>query len=180
MDQPTGPDEALVELIRSVTVRAVVSDVDGTLTDGSLYTSSDGQVMRRFTTLDGMGHNILHGAGVKLAWLSATSEGGSVARRAEMLRVEHVDTGAGDKGPRFARLCEAMGVDEREALYVGDDINDLPAMRRAPLSFCPADAHPIVRRSASYTLPAPGGHGAFRILADAIVAALGKDPTTLI
>ena len=175
MSHPGVPDTALVEMVKAVGVRAIVSDVDGTLTDGSLYTTSDGQVMRRFTTIDGMGHNVLHNAGIRIAWLSATSEGGSVARRAEMLRVKHVDTGAGDKAPRFRALCEAMGVEAEHTLYIGDDINDLPAMGVAARSFCPSDAHPTVIGRVDHVLDRPGGHGAFRQLADAVMLALGKD-----
>ncbi|GAB4555923.1 MAG: 3-deoxy-manno-octulosonate-8-phosphatase KdsC [Phycisphaerales bacterium] len=175
MSHPGVPDAALVEMLKGVGVRAVVADVDGTLTDGSLYTTSDGQVIRRFTTIDGMGHNILHNAGVSIAWLSATSEGASVARRAEMLRVRHVDTGSGDKGPRFEALCAQMGVDAAHTLYIGDDINDLPAMERAARCFCPADAHPTVIDRVDVVLDRPGGHGAFRQLADAVLLALGKD-----
>ena len=170
----------LVETLARIDIKAVVSDVDGTLTEGSLYTTSDGAVMRRFTTIDGMGHNVLHNAGVKIAWLSATSEGGSVARRAEMLRVKHVDTGAGDKGPRVRALCDAMGVELDQTLYIGDDINDLPAMQLCAMSFCPSDAHSTVRGSADTVLDAPGGHGAFRQLADAILATMGKDPVSLV
>ena len=176
MSHPGIPDDALVEMLRGVGVRAVVADVDGTLTDGSLYTTSDGHVMRRFTTVDGMGHNVLHNAGVKIAWLSATSEGASVARRAEMLRVQHVDTGKGDKGPRLCALCDEMGVDVSRTVYIGDDINDLPAMDLAARSFCPSDAHPTVLGRVDCVLDHPGGHGAFRQLADAIMLAMGLEP----
>lgn len=178
MHEMHAPDASLVELLRPVGVRAVISDVDGTLTDGSLYTTSNGAVMRRFTTIDGMGHNILLRAGVQIAWLSATSEGASVARRAEMLKIEHVDTGSGDKAPRFEALCAKMGVDAEHTLYIGDDINDLPAMELAGLSFAPCDAHPTVREFVDRVLPAPGGHGAFRVLADAILMALDRQPST--
>ncbi|MEM1422716.1 MAG: HAD family hydrolase, partial [Planctomycetota bacterium] len=175
MTHPGAPDPELIEMLRAVGVRAIVSDVDGTLTDGSLYTTSDGHVMRRFTTVDGMGHNVLHNAGVRIAWLSATSEGASVARRAEMLRVRHIDTGSGDKAPRFRALCEEMGVEAARTLYIGDDINDLPAMALAARSFCPSDAHRAVASAVDRVLTRPGGHGAFRELADAVMLALGKD-----
>lgn len=175
MSHPGTPDQALVEMLKAIDVQAVVADVDGTLTDGSLCTTSDGHVIRRFTTIDGMGHNILHNAGVGIAWLSATTEGASVARRADMLRVKHVDTGSGDKGPRFLALCEQMGVAPGHTLYIGDDINDIAAMEHASRCFCPSDAHPTVIARADVVLDRPGGHGAFRQLADAIMLALGKD-----
>ena len=133
------PDARLIALLQEHTIDAVVSDVDGTLTDGCLTADSDGTIGRRFHTRDGMGHNILHAAGVKIAWLSATSEGKSVAARARMIRVQHVDTGSGNKGPRLEKLCEAMGVSLAQTAYIGDDISDLPAMALAALSFCPSD-----------------------------------------
>ncbi len=173
------PDARLIALLQEHTIDAVVSDVDGTLTDGCLTAGSDGTIARRFHTRDGMGHNILHAAGVKIAWLSATSEGKSVAARAKMIRVQHVDTGSGDKGPRLEALCEAMGVPPERTAYIGDDINDLPAMERAALAFCPSDAVPEVRSACDYVLSLPGGEGAFREMADAIVAAKGLEAAKL-
>jgi 3-deoxy-D-manno-octulosonate 8-phosphate phosphatase (KDO 8-P phosphatase) len=171
--RPETPDRLLVERLRALNVAGVVTDIDGTLTDGSLYCFSDGTVGRRFMTHDGMGHNLLHGVGLVIGWLSATTEGDSIRRRAQMLDVAHVDAGKGDKGPRFIKLCEQMGVDGERTVYIGDDVNDLPAMALAGFCACPADAVPHVRAQADHVLTSPGGHGAFRELADAIVASLG-------
>ncbi|MDX2115318.1 MAG: HAD hydrolase family protein, partial [Planctomycetota bacterium] len=87
-------------------------------------------------------------------------------------RVQHVDAGPGPKGPRFTELCERMGVPPAEVVYLGDDVNDLPAMALAGLSACPADARPEVRARVDLVLDAPGGRGAFRELADVVLAGL--------
>lgn len=156
-------------------VRAVVCDVDGCLTDGRIHRISDGTAMRSFHTHDGMGHKRLAAAGIMLAWLSATTERESIIGRARMLGLPEslVDTGEGEKGPRFQRLCAAMGVEPAQTIYLGDDVNDLPAMRLAGCSACPADARPEVRSRATLVLRARGGHGAFRELAEMILAARG-------
>jgi 3-deoxy-D-manno-octulosonate 8-phosphate phosphatase (KDO 8-P phosphatase) len=156
-------------------VRAVVSDVDGTLTDGCIHTTSDGRVFRSFHTHDGLGHHLLAEMGVVVAWLSATSEPESIRARARMLRVpeSHLDLAPGEKGDRFLALCAAIGVDPARTVYMGDDENDLPPMRVAGWSVCPADAHPAVRAEAKMVTAAAGGRGAFRELADLIREALG-------
>ncbi|MDX2113985.1 MAG: HAD family hydrolase, partial [Planctomycetota bacterium] len=120
-----------------VAVRAVVSDVDGVLTDGgiALAGSSAGQTpaetLRIYNTHDGLGTHLLEAAGIHVGWLSATSSPGSILSRARQLRVQHVDAGPGPKGPRFTELCERMGVPPAEVVYLGDDVNDLPAMALA-------------------------------------------------
>lgn len=159
-------------LPKGMDVRAVVTDVDGCLTDGKIHRLSNGAAMRSFHSHDGMGHKRLVAAGIKVAWLSATSERESILGRAQMVGLdpELVDTGEGEKGARFERLCEAMGVEPGQTIFIGDDVNDLPAMRKAGLSACPADARPEVRAEATIVLTAHGGEGAFRELADMVLA----------
>jgi 3-deoxy-D-manno-octulosonate 8-phosphate phosphatase KdsC-like HAD superfamily phosphatase len=89
-----------------------------------------------------------------------------------MLRVPIVDTGEGPKGERFLSICGRAGVEPRQAIYLGDDVNDLPAMRRAGASACPADARPEVKAAADLVLECAGGRGAFRELADILLAGL--------
>jgi len=155
----------------TVEVRAVVSDVDGCLTDGRLAMAADGSAGRFFHTQDGLGTHLLRKAGIAVGWLSATSEGRSTLARAEMLGLErgHVDVGKGDKGERFTALCGRMGVSPEQVIYLGDDVNDLPAMERAGLSACPADAAAAVRGRVDLLLETPGGRGAFRELADVLL-----------
>ena len=154
-------------------VQGAVCDVDGTLTDGRIFMTGAGDPLRAFSTRDGLGVQLLQSASVRVAWLTATTRGGSTQQRARMLGIpdDHVDVGTGDKGPRFTSLCQAIGLAPERVVYIGDDLNDLPAMHRAGLAACPADAHPTVREAVDIVLRTPGGHGAFRELADLILRA---------
>jgi 3-deoxy-D-manno-octulosonate 8-phosphate phosphatase (KDO 8-P phosphatase) len=118
---------------------------------------------------DGMGTKLLQKAGVPVAWLSASIDDGVIRRRAEMLGVEHVDVAVGPKEERFRNLCRKLEADPEAVVYIGDDVNDLPPMRLAGFTACPADARPEVRESVDLVLTAPGGRGAFRELADLIL-----------
>ncbi len=159
------------KLPAGVVIRAIVSDVDGTMTDGGV-TLGDGPVSwRTFNTHDGYGHDLLHAAGVKIGWLSSTGSGESIHARAKQLKVEFVDVARGDKGPRLLALCKQMGVPPEAVLYVGDDLNDLPAMKLAGATACPADAVEAVRAAVDVVLTKEGGRGAFREAADLVLAA---------
>jgi 3-deoxy-D-manno-octulosonate 8-phosphate phosphatase (KDO 8-P phosphatase) len=149
-------------------VRALVLDVDGVLTDGSLYYGPGGQCFKRFDSKDGMGIVLLQKAGVRVAFLSA-EETDIVRRRAEKLRVRDVFLGVEDKGEAFERFLRARGLGAAEAAYAGDDVNDLPPLRRAGVAIAVADAVPEVRRAAHWVTSRPGGRGAVREICEAIL-----------
>lgn len=169
-DHPAIDGLARLRLPINADIRAVVCDVDGTLTEGGVTLGEGPAAMRTFHTHDGLGTHLLLKAGFRVAWLSATSSGDSIHHRAAMLKVTRVDAGEGPKGERFTALCREIGVDPKHCLYIGDDVNDLPAMRLAALSACPADARPEVRAHVDLVLETPGGRGAFRELADILLA----------
>lgn len=179
-----GPDHPVLHGVRAyrlplVDVRGVVCDVDGTLTSGEILCFDAGEEPARpFNTHDGMGCSLLHQAGIKQAWLTATSKGGSTKSRAEMLPVDVVDIGKGHKGERFRGVCERLGVAPEHVVYLGDDVNDLPAMELAGVSACPSDAHPSVRAVVDLVLDRRGGQGALRELADLILAGMATDEKT--
>ncbi|HVZ93030.1 MAG TPA: HAD family hydrolase [Phycisphaerales bacterium] len=176
------PDHPCIRGIRrwrlpiNKTVRAIVTDVDGVLTDGGIHFTGWIRGGRVFNTKDGLGHHLLAAKGIKVGWLSATSEAESISGRAQMLGVEFVDAAKGDKGPRFDALCQRMGVLPAEVVYLGDDVNDLPAIERAGLSACPADAHPALRARVDLVLETPGGHGCLRELAATLLDAAACAP----
>lgn len=176
-DHPTIDGIARLRVPLGFDIRLVVCDVDGTLTDGGVTLGSSPEAQRTFHTHDGLGTHLLLQAGVKVAWLSATSSGESIHRRAEMLRVSHVDAAEGPKGKRFTEICRLLAVEPKHALYLGDDVNDLPAMRLAGLSACPADARPEVRAFVGLILDTPGGKGAFREIADILLAGVRPSGT---
>lgn len=164
-------------------IRAVVSDVDGVLTDGTVTLApapginpapgsqpQDFLKARAFHVHDGMGVQLLLAAGVRVGWMSSSQDDGVIRARANGLRVSAVDVGDGDKGERLERLCRAMGVELGETAYIGDDVNDLPAFERAGFTACPYDARPEIRSAANLVLTTPGGRGAFRELADLVLA----------
>lgn len=175
-----GPDHPVIRGVQSFRlplsgISAVVCDVDGTLTSGEIMCFGGGQEPARpFNTHDGMGFGLLAKAGIKLAWLTATSKGGSTQSRAEMLPIDVVDIGKGDKGDRFLKVCQQLGVEPARVVYIGDDVNDLPAMKLAGASACPSDAHDSVRTTADLVLTRRGGFGALRELADLILDGLAS------
>ncbi len=158
-------------------IRAVITDVDGVLTDGRVFLTMQGDEARAFHHHDGLGTKRLIKAGVLIGWLSAAHDTGLVRRRAERLGVHAIDVGAGPKGKRSRNMCDWLNVDPAEVAYIGDDVNDLPAMELAGLSACPANAQPAVRRAADIILDVPGGEGAFRALANLLLEALEDVPS---
>lgn len=176
-----APDDPRVAGVRRLALptdtrfRAVVADVDGCLTDGTVMRSESGDAMRAFNTKDGIGQRKLQAAGIKVGWLSTALECRSIEDRARSLGVDAVDAGSGHKGPRFEALCRKLGVEPREVVFLGDDIHDLPAMRMAGAMACPADAHAEVRAATDLVLCARGGRGAFRELADILAGEITED-----
>lgn len=167
---PVTHDDAL-RVLRDIAPSGVLSDVDGVLTDGTIALFPDGAKGRSFHVHDGMGVKLLQAAKYKIAWISASHDDGVIRARAQGLGVHHVDVGSGEKGERLRRACAAIGVPPERCVYIGDDVNDLPAMRLAAFSACPADARPEVRERVSLVLASKGGRGAFRELADLILHA---------
>ncbi|MFW6107114.1 MAG: KdsC family phosphatase [bacterium] len=154
-------------------VRAVVCDVDGVLTDGGIVLGSGGAEVKRFHVWDGTGIKYLARGGIAVGFLTGR-ESEAVTRRAEELGVSFVRQGAKDKLPAFEALLAEMGVPESESCYVGDDLPDLPPMRRAGLAVAVADAREEVRAEAHFVTHAPGGGGAIRELAERILKAQDK------
>ncbi len=153
-------------------LRFLLFDVDGVLTDGRLFYLGD-EVAVAFDVRDGVAVGRARDAGLGVGLLSSRKDSPAVARRAAELGFDEVLVGCRDKAAAFADLLARRGLEASEVAYVGDDLVDLPVLRRAGLSAAPADAAPEVRRSVDLVLDAPGGRGAARELVDRIVQALG-------
>ncbi len=160
-----------------LTIAAVVSDVDGVLTDGTVGWAASGHKFRTFHVHDGMGVKLLTAAGLRVGWLSSSQDDGVIRARAQSLGVNAVDVSDGDKGQRLKRLCESLNAPLSAVVYIGDDVNDLPAIHLAAASACPADARPEVRAVVTHVLHATGGRGAFREVADMVLDHLGAPLT---
>lgn len=158
-------------------IKLLAMDIDGTLTDGAMYYSAQGDGLKRFDTRDGMGITLLHLADISTAFI--TSEDTDIVRkRAEKLKIHHVYLGIKRKNEVLSELCKKLGLRFDEVAYIGDDINDLPAFSVAGVAACPADAHNIVRQKVDVICSRNGGHGAVREFAEMILSAQDK-PLTL-
>lgn len=162
--------EALRE--RLAAVRLLAMDVDGVLTDGTLYYGAEGEALKRFHVRDGLGLRLLRGAGVALAVISAR-ESAPLARRVRDLKIDHALFGVEHKGQALERLMAERGLDRAAVAYAGDDLIDIPAMQRAGVAITVQDGHELVKPHADWVTAAPGGHGAVREIADALLAARG-------
>jgi 3-deoxy-D-manno-octulosonate 8-phosphate phosphatase (KDO 8-P phosphatase) len=151
-------------------IRLIVFDVDGVLTDGSLYLGDDGQEYKSFHSRDGHGMKMLMGQGVDVAIITGRTSR-VVEQRAADLGISRVFQGAGEKLPVFRDLLDDAGLDASQAAYVGDDVVDLPIMLHCGLSIAVADAHPLVRRHAHWVTPSGGGRGAAREICDMLLFA---------
>jgi 3-deoxy-D-manno-octulosonate 8-phosphate phosphatase (KDO 8-P phosphatase) len=157
-------------------IKLVGCDVDGTLTDGGLYIgTADGRrvELKRFDIQDGMGIHLLRAAGLVVAVV--TGRDGDAARmRAEEL---HVDEFAADGGarklPLFEGILQRRHVRWDEACFIGDDLPDLPILRRVGLPVAVANGCREIAGAARYTTAAAGGHGAIREFAEAFLEARG-------
>jgi 3-deoxy-D-manno-octulosonate 8-phosphate phosphatase (KDO 8-P phosphatase) len=160
-------------LERAARIRLVIFDVDGVLTDGSLYLGDDGQEYKAFNSRDGHGMVTLQETGVLLAVITGRSS--EVVRiRMESLGVAHVYQGRRDKLPAYEELKATLGLADGDVAYVGDDVVDLPIMRRVGLAIAVADAHHLVRQHAHWSTGTGGGRGAAREVCELILEAQGN------
>ncbi|MBK1643501.1 3-deoxy-D-manno-octulosonate 8-phosphate phosphatase [Thiocapsa imhoffii] len=157
---------------RAAHIRLVIFDVDGVLTDGSLYLGDDGQEYKAFNSRDGHGMVLLQESGVVIGIITGRTS--QVVRiRMESLGISHLYQGCRDKLPAYEALKSDLGLADTEIAYVGDDLVDLPIMRRVGLAIAVADAHHLVRGHAHLCTQAGGGRGAAREVCELIMEAQG-------
>lgn len=153
--------------------RLVAFDIDGVFTDGRFYLSNDGIESKAFHTHDGFGVRQLIGAGVEVAVISGR-ESAAVEKRMNELGVRYVLQGSADKVAAFEALVEKLGISEAEAVYVGDDLPDLPLLRRVGFSVAVSNARDEVKVACDYTTDKAGGFGAVREVCDLVLNARNK------
>jgi 3-deoxy-D-manno-octulosonate 8-phosphate phosphatase (KDO 8-P phosphatase) len=154
-------------------LRLLVLDVDGVLTDGGLWTTEAGEVIKRFDVRDGLGIRLLQQAGIEVAWLSG-GKSGATEQRASYLGIRHVLTGVKDKPAALLALQQSLGLPRDGMAFVGDDLNDLAVRPAVGLLIATADAVRPLRRRADWVLDRNGGDGAVRRLCEAILRARGE------
>lgn len=160
-------------LEKAARIRLVIFDVDGVLTDGSLFLGDDGQEYKAFNSRDGHGMKMLQDNGVVIAVITGRTSK-VVSLRMASLGIEHVYQGARDKAPAYIELRTRLGLDDAQIAYVGDDVVDLPVMRRVGLAIAVQDAHALVKKHAHWQTPSRGGRGAARDVCELLMEAQGK------
>jgi 3-deoxy-D-manno-octulosonate 8-phosphate phosphatase (KDO 8-P phosphatase) len=158
---------------RASHIKLLLMDCDGVLTDGRLWLLEHGDEHKSFNTHDGLGLSLLHRAGLKSGIISGRSST-AVTRRAGELGVEFVRQGDPHKIEAFEQVLRQAGVGENEVAFVGDDLTDIPIMRRAEFAIAVADAVAETRSVAHYVTSAKGGHGAVREVVEIILKAQGR------
>ncbi len=158
---------------RAAKVKLVVFDVDGVLTDGALWYGPAGEALKRFDVKDGHAMVLARLTQLPVALLTARTSP-IVELRAAELKLAKVAQGQREKGAGLVTLCSELGVSPSDCAYMGDDVNDLPALRQVALSACPADAVAEVRSEVHFISRKTGGHGAARELLELVLKATGR------
>ena len=151
-------------------VRLALFDVDGVLTDGGLYLSDSGEEYKAFNTLDGHGMRMLKASGVELAIITGRTSR-SVELRAQNLGIGLLYQGVDDKLEVYDSLLKRFALSPEATAFVGDDVVDLPVMRRAGLAICVPESPALVKQHAHYVTQAAGGRGAVREICELIMQA---------
>ncbi len=160
-------------LRRAESVRLMIFDVDGVLTDGRLYYTDSGAEMKAFSTLDGLGIRMLMSSGIEIAIITGRRSQ-VVSHRARDLGISHVMQGVAEKRPAFLGLTASLGLAPESCGYMGDDLVDLPVLTRCGFAATTREAPEIVKRHAHFISTQPAGAGAVREVCEMILKAQGK------
>lgn len=160
-------------LQKAARIKLVIFDVDGVLTDSSLFIGDDGQEYKAFNSKDGHGMRMLQDSGVDIAIITGRVSN-VVEHRVKELGIKYVYQGKRQKLPAYEELLQEVKLDHDEIAYVGDDVVDLPVMTKVGLAICVQDAHPLVKRHSHWITDRAGGRGAARDVCELILEAQGK------
>ena len=139
----------------------VITDIDVVLTDGGMYYTADGDVMMRFSVIDGWVVIFLRELGIPVAIMTGENTQ-IVQKRADKLKIKYCYLGVKDKVAQARELCRELDISLDEVAFIGDDLNDLPLLRLVGYSASPANTPGYVKREVKYVTAAHGGYGAFR------------------
>ena len=161
---------------RAAQIKVLLMDVDGTMTDGgvTLLSQSDGSALeiKTFDAHDGQGLTLAHTAGIRTGCITGR-ESPALLRRASEMKMEFIYMKQAMKIPAYEEIVRKAGVPESAVAYVGDDLPDLPVMRRVGLAIAVGNAVPEVKKAAHYATKALAGHGAIREAIELIIKSKG-------
>jgi 3-deoxy-D-manno-octulosonate 8-phosphate phosphatase (KDO 8-P phosphatase) len=163
-------------------VRILGLDVDGVLTDNAVFIGEVGGSrveFKRFDIQDGLGLVLLRNSDIEVVWISGRQSAATAMRAAELRIAECVQVRGARKVPAFAEILERRGLSWQDAAFVGDDLADLPLLRRVGLPIAVANAVDEVKRACRHVTNASGGHGAVREVVDGLLRARGEWHATL-
>jgi 3-deoxy-D-manno-octulosonate 8-phosphate phosphatase (KDO 8-P phosphatase) len=167
-------DPDFEEIARRATgIKLLLMDCDGVLTDGRLELLENGDEQKTFHARDGLGISLFHRAGLRTGIISGRTSS-AVERRARDLEMAYVRQYAKDKVKVLDEILTLARVSLRECAYIGDDLADIPVMRRVELACAVADAAPETKQAAHFVSEHNGGHGAVREVTDLILKAQGR------
>ena len=149
--------------------KLVITDIDGVWTDGGMYYTAEGDAMKRFSVKDGWGVAFLRKAGIPLAIMTGENSA-VVQRRAEKLKIDYCFLGVKDKVAQAEALCRELGITWGDVAFIGDDLNDLPLLRRVGFSASPVNTPDYVKREVDFVTQTHGGYGAFREFVEKILS----------
>lgn len=167
-----GPVSAQM-MAKAETIRLLILDVDGVLSDGLIYMGNNGEELKAFNVRDGYGIRCLLTSDIEVAIITGRNAK-LLEDRAETLGIRHLYQGQSDKLLAFRELLDTLSLRAEEVAYIGDDLIDWPVMAEVGLSVAVQDAHPILLPKAHYVTRIAGGRGAVRELCDLILLAQGK------
>lgn len=163
-----------IALTQARALRLMAFDIDGVMTDGTLYYHADGGESKAFSVLDGHGLKMLRQGGIAVAIISGRASPALAARAANLGLTETLRMGVEDKRAELVQLATAHGLPLAACGYMGDDVVDLPILCAAGFSAAPANAHAFVKQHVHWVSTARGGAGAVRELCDFVLEAQGK------
>ncbi|AZN31579.1 HAD-IIIA family hydrolase [Pseudoalteromonas agarivorans] len=151
-------------------IELILFDVDGVMTDGSIYIDKNGESFKKFNVKDGLAIELLRSHNIKTGVVSGKASK-ALTLRSEKLGFDFIVTGCKNKLPRVHDICTELNIGLDKVAFVGDDVLDLPVMQKCGASFAPSDAHELVLNYAQYITNAPGGGGVVREVADKVLLA---------
>ena len=154
-------------------IKLLALDVDGVMSDGTLYFSANGDELKGFSILDGLGIKMLQQGGVIVAIITGRTSP-LTARRAENLGIKHIVQGREDKKVALQELCKTLNIPLDHCAYMGDDLPDLSAIIASRVGITVPNGHWFVKEHAQYCTEANGGQGAVREVCEIILKAQGK------
>jgi 3-deoxy-D-manno-octulosonate 8-phosphate phosphatase (KDO 8-P phosphatase) len=160
---------------RALSVKMIIMDVDGTLTDGTLAVLPDGEEVKSYHVRDGLGILLAHLVGFKTAIITGKTSR-ALEKRAERLGIDELHQGILDKKSVLDGILARHGLKAEEAAYIGDDLGDLEVIKTVGLAAAVADAHPEVKKHCHFISQQKGGRGAVRELIEFILGAQDKWP----